>query len=423
MSFRNSKKILIVAESIDIEDSSGTKGRVTLIKNLARAGYQLKVFHYTRKNIQLEGIDCYAIKENRRSHLFFLSRMERYFRKVFKLYLNKPLEKVFGFSFTLFNDRNSIVAGLRNINDFKPDLILTFSKGGSFRPHHALLKMPEWHQKWAAYIHDPYPMHLYPRPYAWVEPGYYKKWRFMKKMSEAAVVTIFPSKLLMEWMGSYFEGYLLKGKIIPHQIGESTGHPQEHKLPVFFNKDHFNILHAGNLLWGRDPKALVSGFLKFLKKYPEAENECKLLFIGPENHYTSYLKELSDIHPQLFLSKNSLPFSETQRLQEFASVNVILEAKSEISPFLPGKFPHCVKANKPILLLGPYYSECRRLLGKDYFYWAEIDEEKKIMGFIEELYFKWKANPAAFELSRPDLEDYLSQDYLERTMEQILKET
>ena len=45
------------------------------------------------------------------------------------------------------------------------------------------------------------------------------------------------------------------------------------------------------------------------------------------------------------------------------------------------------------------------------------------MGLIEELYFKWKANTAAIELSRPDLEDYLSLDYLEKTMKQILKKT
>src|SRR5690606_26961152 len=118
------KKILIVAESIDVEDSSASKGRVALIKNLHKAGFKLQVYHYTRKHIQLEDIPCVAIKENTWSMLFFLSRIERQIRYKLNLKLNKPLEKIFGFSFTLLNDRNSIAKALRNIDDFEPDLVL-----------------------------------------------------------------------------------------------------------------------------------------------------------------------------------------------------------------------------------------------------------------------------------------------------------
>jgi hypothetical protein len=421
LSFPNSKKILIVAESIDIEDSSGTKGRVALIKNLANIGYNIKVYHYTRKEIQIKGVECFSIKEKRRSALFLFSRIERYFRKFFRIYLNKSLEKIFGFSFTLYNDRNSIISALKSVKGFEPDLVLTLSKGGSFRPHHALLKMPEFHNKWAAYIHDPYPMHLYPRPYAWVEPGYYKKWKFMKNMSSAAAVSIFPSKLLMEWMGSYFEEFQLKGRVIPHQIIESAVEP-ENELPTFIDKNHFNILHAGNLLWGRDPKGLINAFCKFLNLYPNAKRESKLLFIGPENHYSDYLKDICDKNCEIYVSKNSLSFSQTQKLQQISSVNVILEAKSEISPFLPGKFPHCVKANKPILLLGPYYSECRRLMGEGYPYWAEVDQEDKILDSIVSLYHQWKNGSTELKLSRPDLQEYLFLGYLENTMNQILRD-
>ncbi len=164
------EKILAVVESIDVDDSSGSKANVALIKNLVKAGFEVRVYHYTRKDIQLGDIPCFTLKENRRSMLFFLSRLERYLRYWFKLKLNKYIEQAFGFSFTLFNDRNSIATGLRKINDFEPDLVLTLSKGGSFRPHHALLKIPKWHSKWMAYIHDPYPFASYPRPYDYVEP-------------------------------------------------------------------------------------------------------------------------------------------------------------------------------------------------------------------------------------------------------------
>jgi hypothetical protein len=49
-------KILIVAESIDVEDSSSTKGRVALIKTLHKLDYQILVYHYSLKKLHLEGI-------------------------------------------------------------------------------------------------------------------------------------------------------------------------------------------------------------------------------------------------------------------------------------------------------------------------------------------------------------------------------
>src|SRR5690606_23552801 len=121
------------------------------------------------------------------------------------------------FSFTFFNDTNSIAKLLRKEKTFKPDLVITLSKGASFRPHYALLKCPEFHEKWLAYVHDPYPFHYYPRPYNWVESGFKNKEAFFKAVSEKAAFSAFPSLLLKEWMGSYFPNFLKTGIIIPHQ--------------------------------------------------------------------------------------------------------------------------------------------------------------------------------------------------------------
>ncbi len=410
-------KILVVVESIDVEDSSGSKANVALIKNLHKAGFDLRVYHFTRKEILLEDIPCFAIKENRSSLVFFLSRGERLLRHKLDLDLHKPLEKMFGFSFTLFNDRDSIVAGLRKITDFEPDLVLTLSKGGSFRPHHALLQMPEWHTKWMAYIHDPYPMHLYPRPYAWVEPGYLEKWRFVKAVSQKAKYSAFPSQLLMEWMGSYFKNFLKTGILIPHQIQE--GKNQE-EFPDYFNPGNFNLVHAGNLLHARDPKGLIEGFKLFLQLNPEAVNNSRLLFIGATQFFAEYLRRQEQQNASIKMIAENRPLDEVNNVQREASVNIILEAKSEISPFLPGKFPHCVAADKPILLLGPYYSESRRLLGEDYRYWTEINEVEKIAGMIEELYQIWIDKSQCLKLGRQDLEYYLSEKYLKETLDKIL---
>lgn len=404
------QKILVVVESIDVEDSSGAKANLALITNLQSAGYHLKVVHYTRKDIQISGIECVAVKENRRSLYFYLSRLERQIRYILKIKLSKPLENIFGFSFTLFNDRNSIVSALKVLDFSKFDLVLTLSQGGRFRPHHALLKLPHLHNKWMAYIHDPYPMHLYPEPYPWKEPGYKIKSEFMEEVSIKAAFHAFPSKLLMEWMGNYFEGYSKKGVVIPHQILEEQFILEV--TPNYFDASKFNIVHSGNLLWGRDPKGLINGYLKFINNIPEAKDESCLMFLGGKNHYTKQLLHYHGKYYNIYVSGNYVPFEETQYVQKKSAVNVILEAKADTSPFLPGKFPHCVLANKPILLLGPPVSESRRLLGEDYRFWSEIDSEEIIADLIGELYRDWKLKSGNLSLNRPDLENYLSGDHL-----------
>ncbi|MFV9484363.1 UDP-glycosyltransferase [Christiangramia sp. ASW11-125] len=411
------EKILVIAESINVEDSSGSKANVAFIKNLHEAGFELMVYHYTRQEIQLNAIPCFAIKENRRSLYFFLSRIERHLRKTLKLDIHRPLENLFGFSFTLFNDRDSIAKSVREFNDFTPDYILTLSKGGSFRPHQALLKIPELHSKWIAYMHDPYPMHLYPPPFAWVEAGQFKKWEFVKNISEKAAYTAFPSELLKDWMGSYFPEFLTNSIIIPHQI--SNIEYNDIKLPEFFDATKFNILHAGTLLEPRDPKPLVNAFIKLAQKFPESAVETNLIFIGKSANYQEWLQEKARALENLHIVSGGLSYETVRKLQDLASVNVILDAKSQISPFLPGKFPHCVEANKPILLLGPELSESKRLLGKNYPYWSQVTDENRITVVLEQMYLEWKNGAEGFRLNRKDLEQYLSHGHLRKVIKSL----
>ena len=47
---------LIVVDSINVNDSSGSKANVALIKNLAAVDYVVTVLHFTQKEIQLEAV-------------------------------------------------------------------------------------------------------------------------------------------------------------------------------------------------------------------------------------------------------------------------------------------------------------------------------------------------------------------------------
>lgn len=73
------------------------------------------------------------------------------------------------------------------------------------------------------------------------------------------------------------------------------------------------------------------------------------------------------------------------------------------------------------MLLSPYYSETRRLLGNDYPYWTEADDSHKIGEIIGELYRLWLENNNQIILNRFDIEHYLGKDYLKEKLDEILR--
>ena len=411
------RRILVIVESIDVEDSSGSKANVALIQNLFESGFELLVLHYTRKEIHLPGIRCIAIKEKKFTPNYFLSRVQRKIQHGFEVNLAKYLEPVFGFSFTFFNDVESIKSGFEENRKFDPDLVLTLSKGASFRPHYAVLHYPGFHSKWMAYIHDPYPFHYYPEPYNWSEPGYKKKIEFFEQVSEKCRWVAFPSLLLKDWMTAKFPNFEGKDSILPHQLIDHHQKPTE--LPDYFIPEKFTVMHAGNLMKQRPPFYLIRAFLDFLNKVPEAGKRSNLLLIGNASFHRTELKSLERASEAIII-KDYLQYDKTQALQRKVSVNVILESKADISPFLPGKFPHCIAAEKPILLLGPAKSESHRLLGGDYKYWSEADDEAKISGLLESLYKDWNENQKNLQMKREDIKRYLSAEHLKTEIEKIL---
>jgi hypothetical protein len=411
-------KILVVVDSINIADSSGSKANVALINNLVEAGFKVLVYHYTLKNIQLQGVNCFAIPEIKYSPLYLLSRIQRILSRNLNLNIAPFLEQLFGFSFTFFNDTRSIIKALKKLQ-FNPDLVLTLSKGGSFRPHYAVLKLTHLHDQWMAYVHDPYPFHFYPRPYNWVETSYKAREAFFVQVSKKAKYSGFPSQLLMEWMGSYYLDFLKTGVVIPHQ--NTSFQVENLNFPSYFDISKFNLIHAGNLLNARSPKGLIEGLKLFFEKCPEAKKEVRLLLIGSCSGFSKMLSDYQNEIPELYVHDGIIPFDVVSNIQKNATVNIILEAKSEISPFLPAKFPHCIAANKTILSLAPYLSEVKRLLGANYEYWAEVDDNIKISQLIEQLYSLWKQNPNILLLNRNDLQEYLSVDYLKKTITTLKK--
>lgn len=408
------KKILVLVETIDINASSGAKGRLALIKAFKNLDYVPVVYHYSNTALSLDGIECHHIRENKWSIEYLLSRVHRLSIRWFNFDFGKYIDSWLGFSFGFFSDRNSIAKVLKKIaiNDF--DMVWTLSQGSSFRTHAAVLKLPQLHNKWYAYVHDPYPHHLYPRPYNYVEYGFKKKRLFFAKIMQQCHRAVFPSFMLKNWMQSYYNSIEGKFLIVPHLINKAQMEAVD--VPAYFDPSMFNLLHAGNLLDLRDPQALITAFQQFLLQVPDARQDARLIFVGKLSRYHEKIARTRKTHPEVLASNGSENFKVSLAMQQQASVNIILEAQSEISPFLPGKFAHCVQADKPIMLIGPYYSECKRLLGNHYPFSYDFEEIDSIAEGIKRLYIQWKQDSGGLKLDRPDLYNYLSKHTLKEVL-------
>lgn len=413
------KNILVLAETIDEEGSSAGKANNAFVKALNQSGFIVKIYHFSHLTVNISKVETIFISEKKTDPYYILSRAQRVYQRVTGRNWSKTLENRFGFSFTFKNDVNSMISALQKEEPSDYDLIITLSKGASYRTHAALLKFPKWHARWLAYVHDPYPFHWYPPPYDWVEAGYKQKAQFFIEVAEKAKWIGYPSQLLAEWMGQFHDSFKEKSVILPHQILDKQ--TVSENLPDYFKASKFTVLHAGNLLKQRDPFPLLAAWQLFLKRDQHALENAQLFLLGPASYHEPQFRENCKTVPSVYKSDGYVNHQEVKAMEHAASVNIVLEAASEISPFLPAKFPGLVCANRIIFHLGPKNSESRRLLGENHRFAVEADNVEKIAELLGELFNIWKENPEQLKLNRTDLETYFSPENLRKTVENILK--
>jgi hypothetical protein len=411
------KKILILAETIDPASSSAGKANYAIICSIVSAGFKVQVYHYSHQEILIPDVEPILIKELKTDHNYWLSRSQRLVQRLTGKNFSRKLEKKHGFSFTLKNDAKSMARALSDESPEGYDLIISLSKGASYRTHHAMLQLPEWHSKWLAYIHDPYPFHWYPAPYNWKEAGYQQKEAFFVEVATKAKWLGYPSLNLANWMGKFNSQFAEKAVVLPHQA--TVVDITVTDLPDYFNPRQFNVLHAGNLLDKRDPLPLIRAWKSFLESYPEAAKNASLHLVGPASHFASQVKAITLSSDTINFKVGYMDHRIVRTMESFSSVNIILEAVALESPFLPGKFPGLVMANAPILHLGPQNSETRRLLGKDYPYAVEAGDVESITAVLKLLYDQWKQNVNELALNRIDLKDHVSASFLKTQLEDL----
>jgi hypothetical protein len=266
-------------------------------------------------------------------------------------------------------------------------------------------------------MHDPFPFHHYPRPYNFVRHNYKAQEDLMKGIALRAAIASFPSSELAKWMSSYYKFQHVL--VIPHQIDQNPINDNlgiiENEYLTFITPNIFNVVHVGTLLSERYITSLLNAFQEFASVYKDVS----LSFIGPiaDNHLPALDYARSQTTGRINYLNKRIPFEQARLLHKEVSVNLIIEANSEISPFLPGKFPHCVQANRPILSLSPYYSEMKNLMGKDYKYLRQADDDEGIKSALQELYNHWKLNTSEVIIEEYDkFSYYLSLSYLKNSL-------
>lgn len=388
---------------------------MALVQNLNQS-FNLTVLHGSERDVSLGLSETIKVQELKWNWKFVLSRTVRLLRRYTGLNLSTFFEKRVGFSFTFLSLSYSFQRALNFLDISNFHLVITLSQGESFVPHHAVLKSARFHEKWLAYIHDPYPMACYPKSYAFKGPGTDQKKRFMQAVCNHALFLSFPSFLLSEWMQKFYRFDSKRVKIIPHQIDRLLEKKSELIVESFFDKKKFNLLYAGHLLSQRNPFPIIDAFNLFINKYNGSIHNFQLIFIGPVSSvWKNKLTEMSSDHIKFYPTQE---FEFTIQLQQQASVNIIIEANDDHSPFLPAKFPHCVFSQRPMLVLTPLKSELRRLLGATFPFISSPTDTKAIMENIKQLYENWKEEKKyTYEGS---LQSYLKEGYLIEVMEEIL---
>lgn len=400
---KNNSKILILSENLEVDrTSSGLRGNKHIL--LYARIYDVHVLTSTPlgRFEQIDGVKYYFINFKPNDDSIWLDKFPKY---------NALQNLLFGFNLkTLKKVRKWEKQVESIINSDKFDFVVTHGSGASFLPAYAMFRLnKKYNIKHLMFIHDPFPFNQYPPPYQQKNSlPYQSVARFFGKVLKSADILSFPSLRLKEWMQQYYNFIDHKYIIQPH-IGLSIDElesilPDEGEEKVPHYPKGLNIVHTGTLLGPRSPLYLLKALEMLYDNYPETKSEVFLHVIGKMTkdwNAQDLIRDNVYIHPQRFSYLNSL------KLQQNAEVLLLLEAKSDVSPFMPGKLADYLMAEKPILALTPKASETTRILGNDYPLLVENGNIEKIYEKLLLLYKSYKKDTLKNLIPSSDSYEYV----------------
>jgi len=291
-------------------------------------------------------------------------------------------------------------------NEF--DLIFVLGTGHDFVVHHAIARLTT-NIPIIAHIHDPYPFNQYPDPYRKDKAVYKPLAKQFGKVIRRANFISFPSLLLKNWMSKFYPEIENKHLIFPHPESLINSADYSVELPSELElKNKFSLIHLGSLLDKRNPIHLLRAYKRFCDSSEEKRLNSCLYIIGrmDKSHLKMITNDWNNFN-NIKAFNTRITYLQSKKIMKEASVLILLEAIASFSPFMPGKLSDYIVANKPILALTPKESEVSRLLGKDYNYSCEVDDEDMILKRIDGLWEEWKRDND-LSVDYKDLNKYIS---------------
>ncbi len=409
------KKILILNESFRINETSSGIVNSKFICTLGKE-YELDILYeeisyqvtwINKKNIQLYPIQF----ENRQKKVIehipkiraiptLIRGQDAYNRKKIKIWTELIRKK---------------------LNNSHYDLIIALGSGMSFLPHWALLnvdtKIPI-----LMYFHDPYPLCWYPEPYARTNFLFdFQKKRATRKMIKNARFAGFPSLELKNHMAKFIPQINDKYIILPHLGMDLSNLPSTlMDKSISFEPGKFNILHAGTLLGPRKTDALFSAFHRLLNEDKEFEAKAHLTVLGKvAREHKNIGKNIESHKDNYTIFTERVSYKKSIQLLKQSDLALIIEAAADFSPFMPGKMADILFYQRPLLALTPKVSEVRRILGEDYPFMAEADDEEGIYRALKLAWENWKKGQLVLPKAE-ELKHYVSEERFLKEFNKIL---
>lgn len=252
-------------------------------------------------------------------------------------------------------------------------------------------RMPEL--PWCAYFSDPWPHHLYPKPYRFTV-GPLSRLRLewaLDSMLWRAGSLIFPSARLRDWLLSgKRERFRSKSFTAPH-LGEGEASSSNGLL---------RLRHAGFLMKERRVEPLFEALERFLFARPEARESLRVEFAG---RYTGGgLPEVPQALAGVVSFEPAMPPDQAQDWMARADVALLIEAALEEGIFFPSKLSDYLAGQRPIFALSPRRGVTADLLAEGGGLLAEPEDVEGIGAALERLHDLWRRGRLAELSPRPE---------------------
>jgi hypothetical protein len=204
--------------------------------------------------------------------------------------------------------------------------------------------------RWACFVSDPLPAHLYPEPYGRGRarnPLERHRERTTRRALSRADRVLFPCARLAAYMERALDLDLGERKLLVPHVGWASPQPQA-RPP----QRELEILHTGGLGAERSCTVLLDCFADALERYPGLRSRLRLTFLGdrPEPLVrlvrSMRLEELVGFEP-------AVAFENALVRMARATALLLVEAPLAEGIFLPSKFADYAVSRKPLLLFSP----------------------------------------------------------------------